>query len=616
MQCGITVFVALCIAFADYAFAEKGIQVPSQPGEPTPAASDDAAPILVQGEEQGRFDRNLPDGGLKPVAGVHNIQVFRASRVLPDAATVEGWTYAHHQDLACWKGRLYAAWAMTPKDEDVPPYRVVYATSTNGIQWSAPTDLFPRGNAWSCRFYFYRSSNGRMLAFCAGKMSEGTVKEADKKVLLVREIAADHRLGTVYTLIGPLEGQPPAFETSSSPDFVAACREAVDHRPLLEQQDLGVFLGDRRMKWHENPPAFWGWPFGKAFCFYHRQDGVMVGISKQGFVTTSADEGTNWSKPTIPPTLTAGSGKIWGQRTADGRFALAYNPDPKRMTRYPLALVHGDDGCVFREMRVVHGELPSQRYPGLHKNLGPQYMRGLAEWADDGTFPDRQAMWLIYSVSKEDIWVSRIPLPIRPDEAAFPSDDFADVSPGGTVPGWNVYSPRWAQVALIAADGGRCLELRDGDPFDYARALRIFPASANPRVEFRIQASQTNALLEVELCDASGRRPVRVAFAENGTIQAFDGNNRIDLGTYTPGAWVAVTLAADLAAGACTVQVNDGEKRRLAVAEKDIRSVERLSFRTGAWRGCGGAAGAEPKSDVPMPTPAVFLVDRVTIRPL
>jgi hypothetical protein len=284
------------------------------------------------------------------------------------------------------------------------------------------------------------------------------------------------------------------------------------------------------------------------------------------------------------------------------------------MTRYPLALVHGDDGRVFRDMRVVHGELPAQRYPGLHKNLGPQYMRGLAEWANDGHLPDQQAMWLIYSVSKEDIWVSRIPLPIKPDETTFPSDDFANLAPGGIVPGWNLYSPRWAPVTMVAEEGGRCLELRDGDPFDYARAVRVFPASANPRVEFRVKGSQTNALLEVELCDASGRRPVRVALAENGTIHAIGGNSRTDFGPYVPGAWVTVALAADLAAGTYTVQVQDGRPQRLAVAEKDVQIVERLSFRTGAWRGLEDVTGVAANLDVPPTQRAVFHVDRVSIR--
>ncbi|MEI6156847.1 MAG: sialidase family protein, partial [Atribacterota bacterium] len=195
-------------------------------------------------------------------------QILRASRNQPEQADGDGWTYAHHQDLAVWRGRLYAAWATTPKDEDVPPYKVVYATSTDGITWSAPADLFPRENAWACRFYFYRASNGCMLALCAGKSADGTVQEAAKKVLLVRRITAEHQLDKVFTLVTPLPDQPPPFDTASDPVFVAACREAAGNNLLLEQQDYGRFLGDRRMKWHDDPTLkIPGWcQFGKAFC--------------------------------------------------------------------------------------------------------------------------------------------------------------------------------------------------------------------------------------------------------------------------------------------------------------------------------------------------------------
>jgi hypothetical protein len=192
-------------------------------------------PIMVRGDEQGRIDMRLPDGGLQPAVGVHNVQVFRSCRVRPELADQDGWTYAHHPDLALWKGRLYAAWAMTPKDEDVPPYKVVYATSTDGFHWSGPADLFPRESAWASRFYFYRASNGRMLAFCASKSADGTVSEAVKTVLLVREIAADHQLGKVFTLVKPLPGQPAFFKTAADSGFVAACNEAVGNNLLLEQ---------------------------------------------------------------------------------------------------------------------------------------------------------------------------------------------------------------------------------------------------------------------------------------------------------------------------------------------------------------------------------------------
>lgn len=101
---------------------------------------------------------------------------------------------------------------MTPKEEDDPLCKVVYATSADGFHWSAPADLFPRQVALACRFYFYRAANGRMLAFCAGKSADGDVSEVDKNVLLVREITTDHRLGDAYNLImtSPQPDQPPS----------------------------------------------------------------------------------------------------------------------------------------------------------------------------------------------------------------------------------------------------------------------------------------------------------------------------------------------------------------------------------------------------------------------
>ena len=574
------------------------------------------SPIQVRGDEQRRINIQLPDGGLKPVGGVQNVQVLRSCRAKPELADGDGWTYAHHQDLAVWKGRLYAAWAMTPKDEDVPPCKVVYATSTDGFHWSAPADLFPRKVAWACRFYFYRAANGRMLAFCAGKSADGTVSEAAKKVLLVREITADHRLGDVFTLIAPLADQPPFFETATDADFVAACREAVGNNLLLEQQDYGRFLGESRIKWHDDPSlnSVGFWKFGKALCFYHKQDRTLVGLCKMGYATLSDDAGKNWSKPVQPPTLLAGSGKIWGQRTADGRFALAYNPDPGRAKRYPLVIVNGDDGGEFHDMRVVHGELPSLRYPGKYKDLGAQYVRGLAEWADDGTFADKQAMWLVYSVNKEDIWVARIPLPFRSDETAFPSEDFSKTTPGALVPGWNLYSPKWAPVTLVENAGKRSLELRDGDPFDYARAVRMFPESAKIRVEMELTPAQTNARLEIELCDDASRRPVRVMLTETGTIQAADGNVGTDIGNYAAGEKLSLVITADAGAGRYSVQVNGGAARELVSAEADAKTLQRLSLRTGVWRGIADGKGVEhPATDVPLPTPAVFHVQRIKI---
>jgi hypothetical protein len=337
-----------------------------------------------------------------------------------------GWTYNHHVDLAAWQGRLYVAWNQCEKDEDVWPSREVYATSVDGEKWEGPQELFSQGVSTPIRMFFFHAPNGRMLAIAGLRVSHEPLVEREKGPVIVREIRADHSLGDVHLLVAMKPGTnvktglpvAPSYRTTSDSGFVEACDQLLANRPFLEQQDYGTALGDRRMKWHDVAT----WPaevdartrenpgyFGKAFSFFHRKDGALVGIAKLGFVVVSTDEGETWSPPKRPLSLVTGGAKVWGQRTSDGRYALVYNPHP--LERFPLVIVHGDDGITFRETRVVYGDKPALRYPGLNKGPGPQYVRGISEWSSDGSWKD-PGMWICYSVNKEDIWVSRIPVPI------------------------------------------------------------------------------------------------------------------------------------------------------------------------------------------------------------
>src|SRR4051812_5709277 len=99
-------------------------------------------PVTITGLEQSRIDWNLPAGGLPSARGVANIPVFRANREAPSPGDSKGYTYNHHVDMGCWKGRLYVAWDSCEKDEDVWPSREVYSTSSDGYHWSAPVELF------------------------------------------------------------------------------------------------------------------------------------------------------------------------------------------------------------------------------------------------------------------------------------------------------------------------------------------------------------------------------------------------------------------------------------------------------------------------------------------
>ena len=173
-------------------------------------------PIRIEGPEQSRLNDNLPDGGLPPVVGVRNFQVFRASRDDPEATDGKGFTYNHHVDIACWKGWLYVAWNNGQKDEDTWPAREMYSTSTDGISWSRPAELFPMGLSNPLRMYFYHATNGHMLAIAARRVVHGKITDVTQGGVVVRELLADHTLGPVGTLIkSPAAPAGPPFFADS-----------------------------------------------------------------------------------------------------------------------------------------------------------------------------------------------------------------------------------------------------------------------------------------------------------------------------------------------------------------------------------------------------------------
>src|SRR5260221_10031822 len=166
-----------------------------------PADTETAQSILeISGPGSELFDPTLADGGLPPALGVQSFQVFRASRDVPQQTDGVGFTYHHHVDMACWKGRLYVGWNSCEKDEDVWPSRELYSSSTDGANWTEPAELFPQGLSTALRIYFFHATNGRMLAIAGLRVGTDNIEEVKKGALVVREIRPDHTLGAVYLL--------------------------------------------------------------------------------------------------------------------------------------------------------------------------------------------------------------------------------------------------------------------------------------------------------------------------------------------------------------------------------------------------------------------------------
>jgi hypothetical protein len=546
-------------------------------------------PIRIEGPEQGHLSDKFPDGGLPPLGGVQNFQVFRACREAAFGDDGKGWTYNHHVDIACWKGRLYVAWENGQKDEDTFPAREVLASSADGISWSKPTELFPIGLTNTLRMDFYHAKNGKMLAIAARRVVFGKMTNATQGGVVVRELRDDGSLGPVFTLIAS-PATPPgvdSFQKSGDSAFVEACSELLADHTFLEEQDGGALLANQHMQPYENAPA----DFGKAFCFFHRPDGTLVGICKKGYVVTSRDDGATWDGPTKLQQFKAGTAKEWIQQIGNGQFIWTHDPFPAN--RYPLVMLTGNDGVTFRDMRVVHGEVPRQRYAGLDKNIGPQYVRGISAWTSDGSRSDR-AIWLAYSVNKEDIWVSRIPLPIVADAAGAVDDEFANFSGGRIIPGWNTYCPKWTDVSVSRGN----LRLEDHDPYDYALAQRVFPALSKVTVESDVTAKHLGPRdLEIELWSEFGDvRPVRIDLESDGDIVAAGKA----VGRYSLDRFSRFRIDADAGAGSFDLSIDGGSPIHLKF-EQSAGSLDRIVFRTGAYRGLP-VRGDEIKPGTDRPT--------------
>lgn len=574
-----------------------------------------APPVVYDGTMEVA---NSADGALQPVVGVQNLQIYRANRTAPVHADGLKDTYIHAPMLCWWRGHFYVEYLSGPHAEHEDPCVNSLTRSTDGINWEAPRVVFPAltlpdGSQTIAhqRMGFYVAPDGRLLVLgFYGKHpspNDGTgIGRA------VREVREDGSFGPIHIIrpnskSGFPDFKPPYPFYKESPDagFVAACDALLANKLMTAQWWEEEMLDDSgfyRIK-------------GKALSYVTRPDGSILGVWKNRLVATTTDRGETWTEKQFATNVPQNASKYWLQRTADSRYSLIFNPTDRN--RYPLAITTSDDSATFRGLATVHGELPDQRFGGYLKNMGPQYVRGIVE--GNGTPPDAgKAFHLTYSVNKEDLWFARVPVPVTTAVTGPVNDNFESTAPGTLPADWNIYSPQWAPVRVVADGKNHVLSLRDEDPYDYARAIRVFPATHGVKVSFKVLAKQADSRLEIDLLDAKGARPVRIAFGEDGKLWACHEAQWLDAGTYTAGQWhtFEFEIQPDPADDRCAIQVDGKSPLPRPIFFTDpVKTVERLSFRTGANRERGYGGRDLPGADAKSPA-ADFLIDDVAITPV
>ena len=556
----------------------------------TAASAQDGDRIHYTGSELS--NPNMHDGALSPVVGVHNIQTMRANRNLPYATNGNGWTYKHQSMLAYWRGSFYMHYLCDPVDEHVPPSMTMIQSSKDGYTWTDPEVLFPiyripdgftkDGKVFAKnmdaimhqRVGFFVSKSDRLLAignYGIALYPKDDPNDGNGIGRVVREIYEDGTFGPIYFIyynhdFNEKNTDFPYYTRSKDKGFRQACEELLAS-PI------------QRMGWVEEAdredPLIPLHKEYKAFCSYTLDDGRIVSLWKHALTSISSDGGNTWAEPIARAKgFVNSNAKIWGQRLSDGSFATVYNPSE---FRWPLAISLSKDGLEYTTLNLVYGEVPPMRYAGQYKSFGPQYVRGIQE---GNGIPEDGDLWVTFSVNKEDMWVSRIPVPVQQHATAHADDNFADYKELRDLKTWNLYSGVWAPVTL----DGKWLTLSDKDPFFDAKVERKIPASRRLTVEFDLMAEQNDhGHLEIEFVDEDGTACARIDLTDEAEMRSKGGARYGRVMTYEPGKSYRIKVDITLDDRNSVVYV-DGKKTTTRMLFAPVKAIERVVFRTGERR--------------------------------
>jgi len=585
-----------------------------------PSIKDSAKePVKYIGDRQP--DKYCFDGRLPHAVGVHHYQAFRANRTYPAEGGEIGWTYNHQPYLAYWKEKFYFQYLSDLIAEHDPPGRTLLMTSEDGRHWSNPVVIFPeydlpeiKGEDYIIpagtkavmhqRMGFYVAPNGRLLTsgfygYCATNRHSPNAGNGLGRV--IREIYDDGTLGPIYFIrynrhAGWNEENTnfPFYKTSRDKGFLQACEALLKDKLITLQwweEDRGkdgfyvIDPGEVADADYFAANVVTSKGAGKAFCFYERPDGVLVGLWKNQYSALSPDKGKTWTKIAQNQTLWTCGAKTWGQKTDDGRYAIVHNQSATRRNRFPMIVITSEDGHIFDDMLCLSGEVPLRRYRGIHKNIGTQYFRSIMPGNGN---PPGEEMWIVYSVNKEDMWIARVTVPItgKVDEHIF--EAFEGIESEMDLKRWNLHIPTWAPISVVndPVTKTNCLELRDEEPYDYALAERVFPESKIVEVSFRFNAKDVpqGYALEIEVVDKHGSRPMLIRI--DNEYLAVD-RKKVDLHPVPikMDRWYNVKLQLNCDSQSYDLFV-DG---KLAIDDipfaDQVSSLERIVFRTGQYRG-------------------------------
>ncbi len=366
------------------------------------ARADEAAPPYAVAP--GLFDAAAPDLGLRRPAEARTFAVFR-----PDEGADK---FNNGAALIAFKGRLFAQWQSSARDEDAPDTWVACSRSADGGEtWSRPGVLVAAGEGGEMRSSGGWWTDGAVLIAFVNVWPTGFQSGAGGHAVYLRS-----EDGETWSEPRPVLGR--------------------DGEPVLGiiEQDIHAYDGRLHTAFHvqpgliakphhtDDPLGLGGWTAGRMDNLPHNKpttsrelepslfragDGRLVMVfrdqasSYRQLAAESRDRGETWTTPALTGMPDSRSKQSAGN-LPDGTAFLVNCPRAGK-ERMPLAVTLSADGRVFDRSFLLRGadDLPPLRHEGKYKRPGYHYPKSLVA---DGH------LYVIYAANKEDVELTRVPL--------------------------------------------------------------------------------------------------------------------------------------------------------------------------------------------------------------
>lgn len=356
---------------------------------------------------------------------LENMETIKIHTAIPETGI-----YNHEAHIAYHKGIIYARWDNHLKDENGSGQRNLFRRSSDGgTTWTPMEELFPSQDKMLPRDEAHKgtrfqTSNGFAMVddvlYAVAEVDdhgEGRVNIGK----LCRSFNPNGTPGKMFWLDSEAPEPVPGFPAYPAGD--AALVGKINNYFQQPGNEIQLNYGpranlpisdDNHRMW--DPTSAWQLSNGTWVKLY--RDAGQLGLPspktgpkkeleaskhRRNYAVYSFDDGKTWTIPTVTTfpdaCAVSNSGKL-----PDGQVYVINNVLPlstKHGGRQFLAISFSRDGLNFDRAAVIRFNAPTQRYKGHARSKGYAYPHSVIEGDN---------LWVIYSVNKEDIQLTRIPL--------------------------------------------------------------------------------------------------------------------------------------------------------------------------------------------------------------